>query len=62
MWDTVLTSETEDDYRGASREFVSLIKEVDIPFTVLSPLCPAWNVDVMSGAVATLCEHEGSQA
>lgn len=38
-----------------------MIKEVDIPFTILSPLFLAWNMDVMSGAVATLCEHDGSQ-
>lgn len=38
-----------------------MIEEVDIPFAILSALCLAWNVNVVSRAVATLCEHEGSQ-
>lgn len=43
---------------GASG-IVSMIKETDISVTVLFHLPPAWNVDLTSGAVATLCDHEG---
>lgn len=42
----------------ASGNSVSMINEMALSVSILSPLHPAWNVDVVSGAVATLFDHE----
>lgn len=43
----------------ASGNSVSMINEMALSVSILSPLHPAWNMDVVvSGAVATLFDHE----